>query len=590
MRCTRFVLVPIVALALVHRLEAAEPPLRIPLSVGQCVQKAIENNLGVQSGEQEWEVARWNLKGEQSVFAPDLVASAAREADKRKNTVEQSLSQLSPFFDEENNVYNTALEGILPSGAKYRAGYSLRDLSNNLTNINVSTPYTSQFVSFMGVDVTQPLLKNAGSGTTMTRIRLAAAAADVGVEEFRKTLMATVFAVESAYWDLVLAQKELAMRTESVRIAEKILEDNRERVRAGKMSELEVLEAQAGVALRRTRLNEAHHRWIKANNDLLTLFSEPVSGRDAMIEASDAPAAREMAEDFPARMTRALKSHPEYLQRLKEVEQSDIRLHYAKNQLWPQVDLVASYGYNGLGDGAGSSWDDMIDDRFEAWSVGATLRVPWGNGRARSDVSMARLQRTQALLNLKATEVALANRIDAVLRKVQDLRQTIDDHRVVAEFNEKVLEVELQRLDAGKSDSRRVLEIEDDLSQARIAQVKGLVEFETAAAELSFSEGVLLADRGYEILDIDGDIESSYRSLRRVAQGPAVPPAPGGAIESPVLPLHRGRPAAPAAGPAAPVSAAVPRPPAAAVPRQAPAPEASAAVPPARPASPPVPR
>ena len=74
------------------------------------------------------------------------------------------------LFSERNNIYDSGLEGLAPTGAKIRLGYTLSDLRNNLTNnvgFNVANGHLrEEYQTFVGVTVSQPLLKNAGVKVT----------------------------------------------------------------------------------------------------------------------------------------------------------------------------------------------------------------------------------------------------------------------------------------------------------------------------------------------------------------------------------------------------------------------------------------
>ena len=126
----------------------------------------------------------------------------------------------------------------------------------------------------LGLRVTQPLLKNAGIKANMAGVRIASARTDMSLQDFRTQLMTIISRTESAYWDLVLTQQQFKMRSESVEIAQKILDDNSERMKAGKMAELEVIQAKAGLARRLAQQSSAYQALREAMSQLKTLFSE----------------------------------------------------------------------------------------------------------------------------------------------------------------------------------------------------------------------------------------------------------------------------------------------------------------------------
>jgi hypothetical protein len=79
--------------------------------------------------------------------------------------------------------------------------------------------------------------------------------------------------------------------TDSVATAEKILKDNRARVEAGRGSELDVMESEAGLVLRRSKLGEAEQKLYEAANKVLSLASATVLETNRLVRAVDHPEA-----------------------------------------------------------------------------------------------------------------------------------------------------------------------------------------------------------------------------------------------------------------------------------------------------------
>lgn len=232
------------------------------------------------------------MAAEYGAFEPELYASAKPEATKRQNTVEEKsgLSQL-PVFDERNNIYEGDLETLVPSGARVRLGYTLRDLKNNLpiSTIRYVPQTNAQYQTFFGFSLTQPLLKNAWYPVNLAALRVAAISSDLAYQEYRRQMMVILATVIGSYWELYLTQEQLRFFRESVGTAEKILRDSRARVEAGRGSELEVLQAEAGLALRRSKLGEAEQKLYEAANKVLSLCSMTVVETNPLVHAVDKP-------------------------------------------------------------------------------------------------------------------------------------------------------------------------------------------------------------------------------------------------------------------------------------------------------------
>jgi outer membrane protein TolC len=466
-----------------------------PITISDVLQRVIDYNESIQIKMIEAEISRRQLKSERAIFEPAIVGGLSHVDNERRNTAEQQANLFTrQVFLERNNLYDGGLEFLSPVGSRLRLGYNLRDLSNNL-NQN-----TNEYVTTIGLTLTQPLLKGAGASATMVRIRLAAVASDVAFQDYRRQLMLTASRAEAAYWDLYLTQEQERISLESANTADALFRDNKARLDVGKSSEIEVLQAQAGLALRRTRFSTAHQKFTEAANQLNTLFSGTRLDPNSIFFASEVPAYRDQTYDYYEMYRDAFEYNPDYLSRKKQAVAEKVRLAYARNQLLPQVDLKASYGLNGLGNTPGASWSDASQAQFPSWSAGLEMRIPITGGmKERNDLAAAKLNQKKAILAIKEIEVQIGNALDTSMIKVRELAESVKNYGSVAEFNQKLLESQLARLEVGKTDSKTVLETEEKLFEAKIAVADNFVQYQKSLLELELIRGTVLRNRNLEL-------------------------------------------------------------------------------------------
>jgi outer membrane protein len=472
------------------------------LSLSNYLQRVVEANETLQARWLEARAAWRRARAEYGAFEPELFASVQRQINERQNTVEQQRSTLSSFFSERNNIYQGGLESLLPTGARIRLGATLRDLKNNLQSqpLFLSRGATNgEFQTFVGLNVTQPLLKNAGPAATLAALRIAALESDIAFQEYRRQLMVTLATAEAAYWNLHLAQQQVSFFEESLATAEKILRDNQQRLEAGRGSQLDVLEAEAGVALRRTRLSEARQKYEEEVARVLSFCSLTVAEAPGRVVAADAPPPTAAAPDPLALWQAAWQWNPDYqIQRFKVMQEAN-RLAYNRNQRLPELNVVGSYGFSGLGETPGDSWAALETGDFPSWSVGLELRVPVAGGwKARHNLAAARLQYQAAELGLREIERQIANALDTALVKLRTARTSIEGYEGLVQYNRALLDSALARLEVGKLDSRRVLEIEADLFDARNRLLEARIQAQRAWLEVELVSGQLLLHRQLE--------------------------------------------------------------------------------------------
>lgn len=474
------------------------------LTLKDYVQRVLDYNESIQVRMLQVEVARHAVLAERGVFEPELVGSLEHQDSQRPNTVEQQRNLLGAnLFNERNNLYSGALEALVPTGARLRLGYSLRDLRNNLqqqANFASSGATNGEYATFVGFSLTQPLLKNRGQTATLASLRLAAANSELAFQEYRKQMMQVVSTAEAIYWELFFAQEQARFFDESVAVAENLLKDSRARLDAGKASELDVLEAEAGLALRLSKQSEARQKLFETMNRFISLYSGTVMTTNRTARATDRPETKDANLFYLEGWQDAFELNPDYLTRRKQVVVESVRLAYARNQRWPQVDLKASYGLNGLGDSPSASWEDVQRQNFPAWSVGLEMRIPLSGGaKARHELSAAQLRQKQTLLNLKEIETQIANALDSSIRKVHSTSQSVTNYQTVVAFNQNLLSTQLKRLEVGRIESQKVLETEEKLFEAKNAVVASLVDHQRALLEWELVRGSILKNRNLEL-------------------------------------------------------------------------------------------
>ncbi len=492
----------------------------LELTLEDCRQLVIQRNLEVQASKLGWKASDALYRGErQALWEPTLVLSADRESNERENNSEQFVSQGVEDFSERNDIYRIAIEQPLITGGQVQLGYTLRDLNNNLREQRELEGPERDYEAFLGLVFTQPLLKNAGPSVTTSMIRMAREESEVAFQEWRRQIMQSLGSAEAAYWDLKIAQRRVEYREASVEVAEKILEDNRARLDAGRGGEAEVQQAEAGLALRETQLLEARQNLDEASSRLKTFFAETIREGGFALRAVDEPDLTEVAESEPEIFETAMQVHPDMLLRKHRVEQERIRMNYAKNQTLPDVNLQATYGFNGLGESSSEAFDRVEEGDFVSWSVGVQVRVPLGGGRrVRSEYESAKFRAEQGELMMQSSEVALSNALSTSLRRVSNHHAQASNYRRVAELNQTLLDTELARLEAGQSDSRKVLDTEERLTEALESAASSLVRFVVAKIELELSAGVLLTNR---------DLDPMTRTLPERIGAEAPEPAAG---------------------------------------------------------------
>ena len=489
------------------------------------MQRVVEYNESVQGSLLGFHSARRQRDAEMGQFEPNFVASGEWVDRRQPNNfqVERSLGLLTQIgqddpdddaypsvFEERNRKYTSAIEVLTPLGTRLRVGATGSELRNNVPRPAQYIDVDTEFETSLGLTVEQPLLKGMGFASNMASLRLAARQSEIAFQEYRRELMQVVAEAELAYWELFYAQEELDLTRESVELARTLLNDSTASFDAGRGSRLDVLEAEAGLALRQSREREAHLLWVEAMNKFASYFGGVPREMMVQFEALDAPVSRPVKTSFAAGLRAAMAMNPNFLRAQLQTEQERIRLGYAKNQRLPELNLTANFGASGLGFDWETSFEDVENASFPAWNVGLVLRVPiWGSIRGRNELRAARLRFMQAERTESNLRTQLRVGRDTAEQRVQSNYTTARSLEAVVDFRQNLLQTRMQSRDVGRMDARSVLEAEQELFAARLEQLQSEVQFQRALLELQLVSGSLLQLRGLEISF--ADLERSTR-------------------------------------------------------------------------------
>ena len=127
------------------------------------------------------------------------------------------------------------------------------------------------------------------------------------------------------------------------------------------------------------------------------------------------------------------------------------------------------------------------------------LRVPlWGGVKARNQLEAARLRQQEAMVSCGNRDADF-QWVDTAVHKSHrapgERARGGESYQTMVDFNEQLLQTVLARLELGKIESRKVLEVEADLFESRNSVVESLVTAQRAVLEMQLLEGSLLQQR-----------------------------------------------------------------------------------------------
>lgn len=483
----------------------------VAITLMECVETALQQNLGLATRRYEIRIAGTGVDIERAVFDPAVdLSSLYRKTDRQAATAERLLT-FNPSFalDPQEEVVSTGagIQTYLPTGTTLRAEASTNRVRSNrvdlLSEASGGRSITDYFTE-MRFTIAQSLLRGAGIDTNLTGLRVQRLAAQQSRDAFARDVLATIANTERAYWQLVLLQDELDNALLSQELALDLLRRNQQKVEAGTLPPLEVLVAEAEVAMRREAVIKARTALRNGQDSLCRLLGLP--NEDPRwtrgLAPSESPRYEPIDLDTERCVSVALENRPELAAVQRQIQAADLSEKHARNQLLPDLSLYGSAALSGEEKGSpDSSLDTMVSGDYTDYEVGAQFRYAIQNRSARARLRAASARLGQVLAAHKDLIQQVRVEIRTAVRDVAAARERIDAASTTVRLQRERLRLQEQAHEVGVSTSRDVLEAQDDLVEANVRLSNALVSYVNALVTLEERKGTLLQAHHIEIED-----------------------------------------------------------------------------------------
>jgi outer membrane protein len=417
--------------------------------------------------------------------------------------------------------------------------------SNSINSSSMSNNLNPSTSGYFDVSIVQPLLQGFGIRMNRRFIRVAKNEDKIADYVFRQQLISTVSDITRLYWDFVSLTADLKVKRESLAEARRLYEDTRNRVEQGTQAPVQLTSAQAQVATSLQDFINSEGLVLQQElllKELLTRrgISEPRIAK-AKIEALTAIQTpdRDTIDPLGTLLQQAIENRPDLRLAQVQLENTNISLEGSRNDVLPQLDVVASMQNNGLAGSAnpnassstmpassglmggyGTVEQQIFSRDYPSYSVGVQLNIPLRNRVARSDLTRDELQKhqTEVRINQLHSQVRLqVGNAEIAVRQARNSYEAAVEARIL---QQQALDVEQARYDEGVDTAFDLIQYERNLAQAESAEVSALGVYAKSKSALERAVGLTLKNNNVSVEEAyDGKVSRPPSTL------PAVEPA-----------------------------------------------------------------
>jgi outer membrane protein len=473
-------------------LEKTEAVPRQAISLADAALRALQNNLDISISRRTKESRLTDIVFEQAKYDPLLSFNGQYN---------RSVAPLNrPVLGFGGNTVGV---GGQPQAFDQNSFQGTIDMTQNLltgTNFDLNFSPSRVFVagqnqflfnpgyqSGLAFTLTQPLLRNMGTDVNKTFIRIAQNNAKVEEHVFLDRVLTVIATLEQTFWELVFTNENLKVAEAALKAAQNLLAENRAKSKAGVMSIVDVLQAEAAVASRVEQTLIAE-KAIRDQEDQLRRLMNPSEEElrlDVRMTPEDQPVVALEPISLQEAIDVAMERRPEIVQANKNIESSDLNAKFAKNQLLPNLSFQGTAGLAGLAAGAGDMLKSNTSGDFYNYGAGLVLSFPLGNRSAISTYNKSQLEAQNSKAAFQSVRQQVIVGVREAVRRVQTDFKRIETTRSARILSEKQLQAEQERLKVGLSTTRFVLDFQRDLAIAQGNELRAIIDYNKSQSNLT---------------------------------------------------------------------------------------------------------
>lgn len=463
----------------------------------------------------EENIADESVRGAQGIFEPFMFVALEREGMYVLSSAQDAQKRGSvpgDIFSSRESRLKTGVTLKAPVGTDIEVSYNVSSLRDSIqpTKLPVTSPEQK---GYMGVKITQPLWRGAGSDATRIGIAIAETEKDVAKETVRQLMAQRVMDGLNSYIFVQRAEERVRLRTLALEAASEIEREMMQQNVAGLRSASELTEARSSLALRRVQLAQAQQDMEEQQNSLQVFVSAseeavniPLAGSllrpaDPLVLAVDPSfSAKDTERSFTERLDSVVMRRPESRVNAIRIEREGRKLKAARDQMLPEFNFTLRMGKEDLSNFT-RPWTEYLTNNvpYKSWMMGFTFKVGlFDDEKKTSEYRTAAYRRQQAELALGAVRQRIANEVQASGSVLDKALQQVERQKEIVEAQKSLLKVEYELVREGRRSMLDVMKKLLEKLMADEALVDAVAQANRASYLASQVEGVLLSRLGLE--------------------------------------------------------------------------------------------
>lgn len=452
----------------------------LSLSLDDATRLALRNNFDIQLAQYDYAIADTYSLEARSIYDTFLSAQAQYQRDRSQKALHLDSSHRTLHRHE------LGLQKRFPSGTTIRVDQHHQRLRADSSAVAINPSHDSA----LGLTVAQDLGKNFFG----IQNRGSIAIADLDSQNFRyfslDKIEQSLVNVQIAYWDVVLRKEILRTAKDVLSQARELFEVNQEKIKNRLIEQPEFLASQANYRQKKMDVSIADNDFETAKNILKLYLNAPEDILD--LSPSQEMILFDIKENLEESLARAFSYRRDYQAAVNTAKRQGVYLSMKKNNLWPEINLRASFLRNGLGEHFRESVENITREDHSDFSAGIRISFPLENRSARAQLTRAEYEKAQALLNIKFIERRIMISIVDQVRTCNILYAQAKNQKEIADIEKKKYQELKKIFTHGRSDMDTLIRYQQEAALAQQQAALAAYHYKVSLIQLRALEGALL--------------------------------------------------------------------------------------------------
>ena len=353
-------------------------------------------------------------------------------------------------------------------------------------------PVQSFWSDSIGVSLVQPLLRGRGSFLYNANEQRATISRDVAVLARRAVALATVQEIVSAYWDLVLAQRQVAITEASLTLARERLRITEIGAQGGKIARAEIPAVQQIIATREEEVLGGELGVLDRSIALRRAVGMEITAGELGLRVATELEAHDRGWTLGPMLEKAYTASPELAQLAKQGEGATIEIEVTENGLLPRLDLALSVGPTGTAEPFRGAAENLI--KFSELSVQGSLTFQQALNRddVKGRVKELRLGREKIRVDAADVRMQIAQTMARAIAQIELAKRRVVLSQRAIDLAIENIRIETDRFNLGKATNFDVLNRLEEQRQAELRKAQALIDWHKAETVVLALTGDLL--------------------------------------------------------------------------------------------------